>query len=227
MTIKQFTKNAFTNNLAFIIPLVLFYIFFGILLSTGGKGDFSLNSKYSESGDFFFKYISYIGDGIFVIILTLVILLSFSPRLAIIIAFVYSSGGILAQIIKRIANTPRPRLLFENLTTIHYVDGVDVYSFHSFPSGHATTAFGVFLILSIFTKNNYLKPFYFLCAFAVGISRIYLMQHFLVDVYFGSLLGIIVALVCYYSIMNWNSLNFAWWIDYSFIKSLRARELKK
>jgi membrane-associated phospholipid phosphatase len=42
-------------------------------------------------------------------------------------------------------------------------------------------------------------------AVAVGYSRMYLFQHFLVDVFFGSILGTITALLFDYFLTNyWN-----------------------
>jgi membrane-associated phospholipid phosphatase len=38
---------------------------------------------------------------------------------------------------------------------------------------------------------------FFFCALAVGYSRIYLSQHFLLDVFFGSLIGTIGTLIVF------------------------------
>ena len=39
-------------------------------------------------------------------------------------------------------------------------------------------------------------------AFLVGFSRVYLMQHFLMDVWAGALLGIFSSLISYFIVLN-------------------------
>lgn len=224
MKFLSFLNRFFKENLYVIIILVLYYSFFGYILFIGNKGDFSLwlNSKWSPELDFIFKYMTYIGDGVFLIILTL-ILIVFSPRIAIALAFTYSFSGMIAQILKRLINSPRPKMFFDVSTVIHYVDDVEIFSFNSFPSGHTASAFGAFIILAAYTRNKFLKILFFVIAFLVGISRIYLMQHFLLDVYVGSLIGLIIGIVVYYIVQNSYQLNSAWWIDYSYIKALQLK----
>lgn len=40
------------------------------------------------------------------------------------------------------------------------VDGVHLHSAHSFPSGHATGAFAVFMVLALIVKNPFWKVFF-------------------------------------------------------------------
>jgi membrane-associated phospholipid phosphatase len=39
-------------------------------------------------------------------------------------------------------------------------------------------------------------------ALLVGLSRIYLMEHFWIDVYFGSLIGILITLLVYIALQK-------------------------
>lgn len=57
----------------------------------------------------------------------------------------------------------------------------------SFPSGHATLSFSAATILSYFDKKR--KKFFYLIAFLITFSRVYLGYHFFFDVVIGSLIG--------------------------------------
>lgn len=72
----------------------------------------------------------------------------------------------------------------------------------SFPSGHTMSAFGLFSLLTLFAGPQRKKPALLLAllAIAVGISRIFLVQHFLVDVLGGAFLGMAVS-------------GFVWWLN--------------
>lgn len=57
----------------------------------------------------------------------------------------------------------------------------------SFPSGHATLSFSAAAILSFFDKKR--KKFFYIIAFLIAFSRVYLGYHFFFDVVIGSLIG--------------------------------------
>ena len=78
------------------------------------------------------------------------------------------------------------------------MEGVEISEYHSFPSGHSTSAFALFFCLSLLAKNHYVKVFTALCAIAVAYSRVYLSQHFLQDIIAGSFVGISVGFIFYY-----------------------------
>jgi membrane-associated phospholipid phosphatase len=97
----------------------------------------------------------------------------------------------------------RPILYFEklgNLDTINLVEGVyEVTGQTSFPSGHTMSGFALFGILAFLVgKKNIVGTICFITALLVGISRIYLVQHFLKDVYLGAIMGSTIALCIYW-----------------------------
>jgi undecaprenyl-diphosphatase len=62
---------------------------------------------------------------------------------------------------------------------------------YAFPSLHTALAFGVVPFLSkIFRKEK----LWFSLAILIGLSRLYLLSHFLSDVVFGAFLGYLIAL---------------------------------
>lgn len=79
----------------------------------------------------------------------------------------------------------------------------------SFPSGHTATAFAVFSYVAFSVKNKY-KFFLIIFPFLAGLSRIYLVQHFLIDVVAGSVLGVFIASIAYYSVTSANISETHW-----------------
>ena len=212
--------SIFKSNLIFFILYLVSFVAGGIYLLKFSKGSLSIwiNGYHNTFLDQYFRYATWIGDGLFVVGLSVVLIL-FRPRLAIVLGFAYTSTGILAQILKRIFDTPRPKLYFGTLKTLYFVPGIEILSYHSFPSGHSATAFSAFLIISYFVKNKALKAIFFVIALSVALSRVYLLQHFLVDIYFGSLIGVLGGIICIIAVDNWRALNTKWWLDYSFYQN--------
>lgn len=79
------------------------------------------------------------------------------------------------------------------------VPGVDMHSgATSFPSGHTMAAFAIYSFLAFTIRPGRGWPLlFFTVALLVGISRIYLVQHFWKDVYFGALIGMLLAWAVY------------------------------
>ncbi len=107
---------------------------------------------------------------------------------------------VLTQIGKRVIwpDSPRPKILFDGMDAFHVVNGVDLHSSHSFPSGHTSGAFALFIVLALYSKPSYLKLFFLSAAILVAYSRMYLSQHFLVDVTAGSVIGVVSAILAYF-----------------------------
>lgn len=95
--------------------------------------------------------------------------------------------------------TPRPKWYFTHVEKfdLHYVPGVENWLYDSFPSGHTTVAFAFFFSIAICVRPKKIALLLFIAALAVGYSRIYLSQHFLLDVFFGSIIGTIGTLIVF------------------------------
>jgi membrane-associated phospholipid phosphatase len=149
--------------------------------------------------DSFFEYITYIGDGVFILLFVLLVLfINVQKALTILLCYGLSTG--FTQGIKYyfFGDINRPSLTFEMVhTSLKFVDGVDLHIHHSFPSGHSTAAFSLFFCLSFFSKNNIFKVVCFISAMLVAFSRVYLSQHFFEDITVGSFIGVMFSfLVC-------------------------------
>lgn len=185
----------------FLTPYLLFFIVILAALVQYPKAELHLlmNENHSAFGDWFFRNWTELGGGwLPFVFLGLLLFYRFSWSLYLL--FAQTVGGLISIIGKNVFNEPRPLLYFqENFSeiTLPLVQGVDMYRKHSFPSGHTITAFALFFGLALIVKNKWLKVLFFVMASLVGYSRVYLSQHFAIDILAGSVIGIFSAWVCY------------------------------
>ena len=117
----------------------------------------------------------------------------------------------IVQPIKHIIDAPRPLTWFaENMpdVSLPLVEGVRMNYWLSFPSGHTTTFFVLFFTLSIILcaenikGKNILSFICFLCASFGAYTRIYLSQHFALDIFAGILIAVCSTLVLYFFLVK-------------------------
>jgi membrane-associated phospholipid phosphatase len=189
------------GNINFLIPYLIFSLFFLILLGIYGNSFLFLvvNENHSKFVDLLFLYITNLGDGIVAFLLILA-LLRVSFRDAITFLVITLLITIIVNILKNniFPEFVRPMQYFGTTKLLHLVSGFKPLYLGSFPSGHTATIFSVCMYLSIYSKTSILKLSLFLIAFLVGYSRIYLSAHFPADVVTGAFVGVSVTLVCYY-----------------------------
>lgn len=162
---------------------------------------FAVNSRYYSFADEIAPYVTDIGNGWTIIILSALLTL-FNYRSAFLMASSYAITSLLAQVVKFIFDAPRPTLLYKDkLSHIHLVKGVYMLGFHSFPSGHTVTAFSAAVVITYLAKNKNWGILLLIIAVAVGYSRMYLSEHFFEDVTAGSVIGIVVT-VCWISFID-------------------------
>lgn len=194
----RLVANTVVENRTFIIPYLLLFALATLGVSVWSKEQlfFLLHDARSPAADIFFKYITHLGEGLIAGVIVISVALFHFGRAAFLLStFLFS--GLLAQIFKKLifSSALRPSAWFENPAQVHLIDGVTLYKFNSFPSGHTTTAFAAFLGLTLVAKN---KSWGYVClvvAVLVGYSRVYIGQHFFEDIYFGSLIGVSSALL--------------------------------
>ena len=185
------------NRYFFISYLVVFFFGVFVLLAySQADGFILLNPFHSQSLNYFFIPLTYLGDGIFSIVIALLLFFRKRKPLAVMIVSSFLLSGIIAQIIKKLVVAPRPAVFFEYSHYPNFIEGVTLYNLHSFPSGHATSIFALAVTLAFFLKNKSYSLLLLLMAISVGYSRIYLGQHFMEDVLSGSVIGITSAIFC-------------------------------
>ena len=186
---KQFLRSPF----AILTIVMIIILAFPLLVFPKGELVLLINTYHSASADLFFKYFTHVGDGSVLAVL-LVLLLFYSFKLAIVSAFSIVFQSILVSIFKRwiFAGMPRPTAFSEGVNW-HFIDGVEVHTLNTFPSGHTATAFALFALgVVIFNSRGYiLSLLFFTLAFLAGFSRVYLLHHFVVDAYFGAIFGVL------------------------------------
>jgi membrane-associated phospholipid phosphatase len=210
-------KKILRENKVLLLSYLLLILVLGAILMIYSKEEIHLfsNNFHSSVGDVFFKYLTYLGDGLAIVIL-FVLMLFVSFRKALIVGLSGFLSGFLAQFFKRIVfpDVVRPKLHFSGIAELYFVPGVDMHTTLSLPSGHTATAFALFFVLATFYSRRSIKILCLVGAMLVGYSRIYLSQHFLIDVYLGSLLGTISGILIVYLINR----SHRKWLDLSLIK---------
>lgn len=92
-------------------------------------------------------------------------------------------------IIKNMFRRPRPYFTMPNMIEIGGIS-----SSFSFFSGHATIAFAAAHVLSYHHRKG--RWFYYILAFLIAFSRIYLGKHYPSDVAVGIILGLMIGNIC-------------------------------
>lgn len=161
----------------------------------------AMNSFHTPFLDLLMKYWTWLGDGILLVIFILgLLLVSFRCFFTALTAFLFSGMGV--QFLKRVlfSDFPRPMKYFEINRSdyeLYLVPGVEINTWFSFPSGHTATAFALFFAIALLTRSKIAQAGLLILALGVGYSRVYLSQHFLMDVVAGSLLGMVMGWIAW------------------------------
>jgi membrane-associated phospholipid phosphatase len=193
-------QKLFTELKIYLIVCLLFISFILIGLLTFGKIPFHLiaNQFNSPFQDFFFKYFTNIGDGLFAVVILLVLFFLVNIRTFFIGLATFLISGIVSQVMKKLIfiDQLRPTKFFSS-DQLHLVDGVVLHSYNSFPSGHSTTAFAMLMFLSYVFKNKLYQFVFAIIACLTAYSRVYLSQHFFEDVAAGGIVGIVSFIIAF------------------------------
>ena len=150
------------------------------------------------------NFITFFGGSEFVIPMAIVgLVLSFfkkTRKFGMSVLFAVLVGTLLTNIVfKPMFDRPRPYVYYaENPLFMSWYEfaGSHVESDKSFPSGHTTAAFeiGVALFLVLNKKYSWIFPVF---SVLVGLSRIYLMVHYVTDVLGGVVIGTFAGIMGY------------------------------
>jgi membrane-associated phospholipid phosphatase len=155
---------------------------------------FAVNTRNYPWADYIAPYLTDMGNGWTIVVLS-VILVLYNYRIAFLMITTWAITSLSVQIVKYIFDAPRPKLYFKDqLSKMHFVKGVEILSYHSFPSGHTVTAFSSALLVTYLAKNKNWGILLLLIAILIGFSRMYLSEHFFEDVTAGSALGVFVTI---------------------------------
>ncbi|HSZ86715.1 MAG TPA: phosphatase PAP2 family protein [Puia sp.] len=195
-------EKVVSDNRQFFVGFFLLMILMIVLLVIYSKADsfIVLNPYHSKALNYFFIVYTNVGDGLFSIAIAVIFLFykRFLIGIEIIVAFLLS--GAIVQLLKYFFPMARPSVFLANAHCNHFIENVTLTGHASFPSGHAASAFALATLLSLFDKNKNRSWLYLFLVALVGYSRIYLGQHFLQDVFWGSVDGFVCGLIVYFVI---------------------------
>lgn len=185
----------------------IYLVFTGVLVALTHHGDVVLwvNARHTVPADFFFKYWTYLGDGLLLAMVALYFLFTQLFRFYFILLAIFLQT-VFVHIFKQwfCAGAPRPQVFFEEITDqLHFVEGVTVRNYDSFPSGHTASAFTLAFFLMWVVRSARLRVFMLFAAILVGISRIYILQHFARDVFFGSVFGMLAVILAWLALKKY------------------------
>ena len=199
--------TTYKQTLPFLVPTIVLALILGVMLLVLPQAELHLTLCQPHTAFL---------DSLVPIVTNLV---DWLPYLVVLILLFYRAGWatylasnlllstLIVQPIKHIVHAPRPLTWFaENMpdVTLPLVEGVKMNHWLSFPSGHTTTFFVLFFSLSIILcaenikGKNILSFICFLCASFGAYTRIYLSQHFALDIFAGILIAILSTLLLYY-----------------------------
>ncbi len=191
----------------YFTALAMLLIIGGMLVLANEKGAAILffNDHRSAGGDIFFRWVTRLGEEP-VYVLAAIYFLFIRYRYVVMLPVIGLAVTLVAFATKTFFAMPRPLSYFRSLNMeekLKLIEGVDVYTgATSLPSGHTMSAFAIFGFLAFCLPNRLLSLFFLALACLVGVSRIYLVQHFLSDVWLGALLGTLISVFAYAAIQT-------------------------
>ena len=158
------------------------------------------NGWHSFTFDYLFRGFSFAGE---LLIPILVLIFFIYKKRAWIKPFLisYALSTVVVQGLKHFvfSSALRPLAYFKSLDASWYmVPGVEIHELNSFPSGHTAAGWFCFLWIALIINKSWAGVLMALFACGVGISRVYLFQHFPIDVAAGAFIGITCSSIIYY-----------------------------
>lgn len=155
-----------------------------------------MNDDLGRFADYVFTVFTHLGDGTVWIPVAIIVYLYRKDRFLLLFCMVII-GTLIVQSLKNvfIPAQVRPGTLITDHTLFHSVEWVPLLTNYSFPSGHTTTAFSIFLLGCLLIPKKWVLPIGFIYACLVAYSRVYLAEHFPLDLGGGMLTAVATAWV--------------------------------
>ncbi|WP_172283611.1 MULTISPECIES: phosphatase PAP2 family protein [unclassified Lentimicrobium] len=176
-----------------------------ILFLPKEQATFWINGLNTPFLDLFFKYITHLGDGLVFIPVFIFLLFRSYVKAGFFAFFVILEALIVQLVLKKgvFAHLDRPMAYIQDFDLLHQVTGVHLHGLHTFPSGHTQSVFLVaFFLVWALKKGPAINLLILSIAVLTGLSRVYILQHFLIDVWFGALIGFGLPFITIY-LLQW------------------------
>lgn len=214
---------AFKSNIIFYLGALIFVSIAAVIVSLNSHGESIMwfANHRSDGLDLFFTTITKVGEE-WSYVLLLFILLCYKFRYALMVFVLAILVPGISMSLKRFFACPRPKKFFMDqgvFDSIDIIEGVTLYTGNSsFPSGHTISAFAVMGFASyVFAKHKWSSTTLIILAISVALSRVYMVQHFLLDVCVGASIGCGIALIT-----SWISIKIespkALWLEKNLLK---------
>ncbi len=150
----------------------------------------------------FFSIVTLLGEPV-IFLIAFIIMLFFKYRYAIMIPICGIFTLLLSALLKFLFSHPRPmRVMKEQqlLDQIRSIENMVIYEGNtSFPSGHTFAAFSLLTLIALMVPEKKVTPIVcIILGVLVGVSRVYLLHHFMHDVVFGMIIGVLLAILLYF-----------------------------
>lgn len=186
------------NRAFFITYLLLLLVVGGLMLAyTKEQLMHFINDHNNPLADLLFPYLTYLGDGSFVVVVG-VLLLVLNRRAGALVLVSFAVSGLISLFLKFYVfpERLRPVRFFEHSNwEYHLIKDLRINEYNSFPSGHTTSAFALFAMLAFLWRRKAWGWLGTLLGAVAGYSRVYLFQHFVEDTFAGALLGTLTSVV--------------------------------
>lgn len=187
----------FRANRVFFITYLTLLLTVGTLMLLYTKEQLIrfVNEHNSPIGDALFPYLTYLGDGGFVTVIGVLVLV-LNRRAGWLMLASFAVSGLVSLFLKLIVfpERLRPVRYFEHSNwEYHLIKDLHINEYNSFPSGHTTSAFALFSMLAFLWQRKAWGWLGTLLAAIAGYSRVYLFQHFVEDTFVGSMLGVLTS----------------------------------
>ncbi|MDO6737815.1 phosphatase PAP2 family protein [Wenyingzhuangia sp. 2_MG-2023] len=197
--INKTFQDRYPSLLPFVGVLILSLYFF---VYPKGEVVLMMNRIHSPFWNLVFTKLSSIGNALSIFFFLAIVLWKFELKYLYFFVLAFLLESLIIVLSKNLIfkGAPRPYLFFEAqgiLDQVDFVEGIKINKRKSFPSGHTAYSFCMATFFAL--KVNKVRFSIFLSVFAafVGMSRMYLVQHFFMDVFTGAVVGISMTCVAY------------------------------
>lgn len=216
--IRYVSTLPFVIILALLTPLVIIPKDQSLLL---------INGLHTPAGDLFFKNLTWFGEG-FMVSCCAIVLLFVRTRWFFVFLIGLLTHIVLIQINKQYLfnDIYRPSVYMNWICKdqlLHFVEGIRIRREVSFPSGHTTGAAFAASFIALLVNSKRASVSMALLAIAVGVSRVYLAQHFVIDIYFGYFFGTLSSVIGYFLVRKLH-IKYPWMNNY--LIPIKSRKLK-
>jgi len=198
-----FSHQPFRNFTFLVIALLI--VSSPLLFIDKELPSFWLNQFHSPFLDRFFFYLTYLGDGLVLIPVVIALLFRSYVWAGFFTLFTIFEALLVQVILKKgiFVDWSRPSVYISDFSELHQVAGVHLHSLHTFPSGHTQTIFLVItIIVMAYKKGLGFNLVLILIATLTALSRVYLLQHFFMDIWFGALIGFGIPVTIVYLVQK-------------------------